>query len=344
MAVTIARNARFQLAAAVALFLALPATAAEITGAGASFPAPVYAKWGSAWKASTGNALNYQSIGSGGGQSQIKARTVDFGASDDPMSEADLAKNGLVQFPTVIGAVVPIVNVPGVPSGQMRLTAPVLAEIYQGRITRWNDPAIVKLNPALKLRPMPITPVYRSDSSGTTAVFTNYLARTAPGWKLGAGKAISWPVGTGGKGNEGIAANVKNTAGAIGYVESNYATANKLAMTQLQNAAGAFVSPNMASFNAAAAQADWAGARNGVTNMLALPGAGTWPIVSATYVLVERKPKNPGRTAAVINFYDWSWKNGGKVAVELGYVPLPAAAIAKARAEWADIAGVTIRN
>ncbi|MCG2841035.1 phosphate ABC transporter substrate-binding protein PstS [Sandaracinobacter sp. RS1-74] len=342
MPVTIAHKFRFTLAAA-SLCLALPAAAAEITGAGASFPAPVYAKWGSAWKAATSNTLNYQSIGSGGGQSQIKARTVDFGASDDPMSEADLVKSGLVQFPTVIGAVVPIVNVPGVASGQLRLTAPVLSEIYQGRITRWNDPAIVKLNPTLKLRPMPITPVYRSDSSGTTAVFTNYLSKAAPNWKLGAGKAISWPTGTGGKGNEGIAANVKNTAGALGYVESNYATANKLTMAQLQNAAGNFVAPTMASFNAAAAQADWANSKNGVVDMLALPGAGTWPIVSATYVLVERKPRNPARTASVINFYDWSWKNGGKVATELGYIPLPAAAIAKSRAEWADITGVTLR-
>ena len=341
MPVTFARKTRILAAAAV--FLATPGMAAEITGAGASFPAPVYAKWGSAWKAATTNTLNYQSIGSGGGQSQIKARTVDFGASDDPMSEADLVKNGLAQFPTVIGAVVPIVNVPGVPNGQMRLTAPVLADIYQGKITRWNDPAILKLNPTLKLRPMPITPVYRSDSSGTTAVFTNYMVKAAPNWTLGAGKAVSWPTGSGGKGNEGIAANVKNTAGAIGYVESNYATANKLTMAQLQNAAGAFVAPTMASFNAAAAQANWAGAKNGVVDMLALPGAGTWPIVSATYVLVERKPKNPARTAAVINFFDWSWKNGGAVATQLGYIPLPPAAIAKARAEWADVSGVTIR-
>lgn len=341
MPVTFAQKTQILAAAAVAF--AMPAGAAEITGAGASFPAPVYAKWGSAWKAATTNTLNYQSIGSGGGQSQIKARTVDFGASDDPMSEADLVKNGLTQFPTVIGAVVPIVNVPGVPNGQMRLTAPVLADIYQGKVTKWNDPAIVKLNPTLKLRPMPITPVYRSDSSGTTAVFTNYMAKAAPNWTLGAGKAVSWPVGSGGKGNEGIAANVKNTAGSIGYVESNYATANKLTMAQLQNAAGAFVAPTMASFNAAAAQANWAGAKNGVVDMLALPGAGTWPIVSATYVLVERKPKNPARTAAVINFFDWSWKNGGAVATQLGYIPLPPAAIAKARAEWADVSGVTIR-
>lgn len=341
MPVTFARKT--PILAAAAVFLAMPATAAEITGAGASFPAPVYAKWGSAWKAATTNTLNYQSIGSGGGQSQIKARTVDFGASDDPMSEADLVKNGLAQFPTVIGAVVPIVNVPGVPSGQMRLTAPVLADIYQGKITRWNDPAIVKLNPTLKLRPMPITPVYRSDSSGTTAVFTNYMVKAASNWTLGAGKAVSWPTGSGGKGNEGIAANVKNTAGAVGYVESNYATANKLTMAQLQNAAGAFVAPTMASFNAAAAQANWANAKNGVVDMLALPGAGTWPIVSATYVLVERKPKNPARTAAVINFFDWSWKNGGAVATQLGYIPLPPAAIAKARAEWGDVSGVTIR-
>lgn len=342
MPVTFAQMTRFQFAVVAAAFLAMPAGAAEITGAGATFPAPIYGKWGSAWKSATKNSLNYQSIGSGGGQSQIKARTVDFGASDDPMSEADLAKNDLVQFPTVIGAVVPIVNLPGVANGQMRLTAPIMADIYQGKITRWNDPAIVKLNPTLKLRPMPITPVYRSDSSGTTAVFTGYMAKAATNWKLGAGKAISWPTGSGGKGNEGVAANVKNTSGALGYVEANYATANRLTMAQLQNASGAFVEPTMASFNAAASQADWANAKNGVVNMLALPGAGTWPIVSATYVLLERKPKNPRRTAAVINFFNWSWKNGGPVATQLGYIPLPAAATAKARGEWAKVAGVTL--
>jgi phosphate transport system substrate-binding protein len=316
--------------------------AVDITGAGASFPAPVYAKWGSAWKAATGNTLNYQSIGSGGGQSQIKARTVDFGASDDPMSAADVKKNGLVQFPTVIGAVVPIVNVSGVPNGAMRLTAGVLADIYQGKITKWNDPRIVQLNPTLKLRPQPITPVYRSDSSGTTAVFTNYLAKAAPNWTLGAGKTISWPAGSGGKGNEGIAANVKNTSGSIGYVESNYASANRLSTAQLQNAAGKFVVASPAAFQAAASQADWANAANGVANMLALPGDGTWPIVSATYVLVEAKPRNPEKTSGVLDFYAWAWKNGGAAASQLGYLPLPPAAQAKARADWGRIVGATV--
>ncbi len=342
MVVELARNARFQVVAAMLAMVAIPVSAAEITGAGASFPAPIYAKWGSAWKAATSNQLNYQSIGSGGGQSQIKARTVDFGASDDPMSAADVKKNGLVQFPTVIGAVVPIVNVPGVANGVLRLTPKVLADIYQGKVNRWNDPAIATLNPTLKLRPMPITPVYRSDSSGTTAVFTSYMQKAAPNWTLGAGKALSWPTGTGGKGNEGIAANVKNTSGAIGYVESNFATANKLTMAQLQNPAGKFVVPTPASFQAAASQADWANAPNGVANMLALPGDGTWPIVSATYVLVESKPRNPARTAGTLDFFNWSWKNGGATASQLGYIPLPPAAIAKARADWGQIAGVTL--
>ncbi len=332
------------LALAAALAFAAPSMAVDLTGAGASFPAPIYAKWGSAWKASTKNQLNYQSIGSGGGQSQIKARTVDFGASDDPMSAEDLKKNGLVQFPTVIGAVVPIINVPGVADGQLRLTAPVLAGIYQGTISKWDDPAIAKLNPGVKLRPLPITPVYRSDSSGTTAVFTNYMKLAAPVWKLGAGKAISWPTGTGGKGNEGIAANVKNTIGAVGYVEANFATANKLPMAQLMNADGKFVAPTMASFTAATAQADWASAKNGVVNLLALPGANTWPIVSATYALVEAKPRNLNQTLAALNFFGFSWRNGGATAQQLGYIPLPPAAVSKAKDEWTGIAGVAVKR
>lgn len=342
MTVTFARKFQMQFLVAVAAAVAVPAGAVEITGAGASFPAPVYAKWGSAWKAATGNQLNYQSIGSGGGQSQIKARTVDFGASDDPMSPADLTKNGLLQFPTVIGAVVPIVNLPGVSNAQLRLTPALLADIYTGKVNRWNDPAIATLNPTLKLRPMPITPVYRSDSSGTTAVFSTYMAKVAPNWTLGAGKALSWPTGSGGKGNEGVAANVKNTSGAIGYVESNYATANRLTMAQLQNASGKFVVPTPAAFQAAASQANWAQDTDGVVNMLNLPGDGTWPIVSATYALVELKPRNPARTSGVLDFFNWSWRNGGKSASELGYIPLPPAAVSKARADWGRIAGATV--
>ena len=333
---------RAALALAFSATLALPAAAADITGAGASFPAPLYAKWGSAYKAATGHELNYQSIGSGGGQAQIKAHTVDFGASDDPMKPEDLAANQLVQFPTVIGAVVTIVNLPGVQNNQLRLTPQLVAAIYQGKIERWNDPQIAALNKGVALRPIPITPIYRSDSSGTTAIFTNYMTKVAPNWTLGAGKTVSWPAGSGGKGNEGVSANVKNTAGAIGYVEANYAFANKLTMTQLSNAAGKFVQPTPASFNAAAAQADWSKAQNGVVNMLALPGAATWPIVSSTYALVEAKPKDAARTANALGFFAWSWKNGAKIAQDLGYIPLPAAAVAQARIEWKKISGVAL--
>jgi phosphate transport system substrate-binding protein len=330
----------FAAIAAAALAVA-PVAAADITGAGASFVAPLYAKWGSGYKAATGNLVNYQSIGSGGGQAQIKARTVDFGASDDPMKPEDLAGNGLMQFPTIIGSEVIIVNVPGVASGQLRLTPAILAGIYQGQIKRWNDPAIVAINKGLPLRPMPITPVYRSDSSGTTAIFTKYMTKTAPGWKLGAGKTISWPAGSGGKGNEGVAGNVKNTVGAIGYVEYNFAFANRLVMTQLANRDGKFVAPTPASFNAAAAQADWAKAPGVVVDLLNLPGAGTWPIVSPSYVIVPVKPTKPAQTSGVLAFFNWSFVKGGPAATQLGYLPLPPAATARVRAEWKRIAGVT---
>ncbi len=314
--------------------------AADITGAGATFPAPLYGKWGSAYDTATGNSLNYQAIGSGGGQTQIKARTVDFGASDDPMKPEDIAASGLVQFPAVIGSEVLIVNLPGVASNQLRLTPALIADLYMGKIKRWDDPAIAAINPGVKLRPMPVTPVYRSDSSGTTAIFTNYMAKTAPNWTLGAGKALSWPAGQGGKGNDGVAANVKNTVGGIGYVEYNYAAANKLTMTKLANADGAFVEANPATFNAAATQADWAGAKNGVANMLALPGANTWPIVSATYVLVPAKPADPAKTKAALEFFNWAFANGDDLANELGYVPLPDVAVAQAKASWAAVEGV----
>lgn len=328
-------------AVAAAALAAAPVLAADITGAGSSFVAPLYAKWASGYKTATGNKVNYQSIGSGGGQAQIKARTVDFGASDDPMAPADLASNGLMQFPSVIGSEVIIVNIPGVANAQLRLTPAVLAGIYQGQIKRWNDPAIVAINKGLPLRPLPITPVYRSDSSGTTAVFTKYMAKTAPNWKLGAGKTISWPAGSGGKGNEGVSGNVKNTVGAIGYVEFNYAFANKLVMTMLSNRDGKFVAPTPASFDAAAAQADWAKAPGVVVDLLNLPGANTWPIVSPTYVIVPLKPTKPAQTSGVLAFFNWGFVKGGPAATQLGYLPLPAAATARVRTEWKKIAGVT---
>ncbi len=342
MTIMLSRAVRSTLALLATTALAGTAFAAEITGAGATFPAPLYAKWGSAYKAATQNELNYQAIGSGAGQSQIKARTVDFGASDDPMKPEDLKANGLVQFPAVIGSEVIIVHLPGVGSGQLRLTPEIIAGIYMGKITKWNDPAIVAINKGVPLRPITITPVYRSDSSGTTAIFTNYLSKTAKNWTLGAGKTISWPTGSGGKGNDGVAGNVKNTNGAIGYVEFNYAFANKLPTTKLANAAGNFIDPTPAAFDAAASQADWASAPNAVANMLALPGANTWPIVSATYILVPAKPADPARTGNALAFFDWSLKNGAKIATQLGYLPLPAAAITRVHTEWRQVAGVNL--
>nr|WP_295659817.1 phosphate ABC transporter substrate-binding protein PstS [Polymorphobacter sp.] len=337
-------TARFTRAALLlaSTVISTAAFAADITGAGGTFPAPLYAKWGSAYKAATGNSLNYQAIGSGGGQTQIKARTVDFGASDDPMKAEDISSNGLVQFPAVIGSAVLIVNLPGVGSGQLKLTPEVVGRIYEGKITKWNDPAIVALNKGVTLRPMPITPVYRSDSSGTTAIFSNYMTKAAKGWTLGAGKTLSWPAGSGGKGNDGVAGTVKNTVGGIGYVEYNYAFANKLTMTKLANAAGKFIDATPASFTAAASQADWAHATNGVANMLALPGDNTWPIVSATYILVPAKPTDAAKTSAALAFFDWSFKNGAKTAESLGYVPLPPVALQQVRAAWKGIAGASL--
>lgn len=315
-----------------------PAGQGNFTGAGATFPAPIYAKWGSAYKTETGNALNYQAIGSGAGIAQIKARTVDFGATDDPMKPEELKQEGLVQFPAVIGALVVIVNVPGLANGQLKLDAPTIADIYQGKITRWNDPAIVALNPGVALRPVPVTPVYRSDSSGTTAVFTKYMAKAAPNWTLGSGKTISWPTGSGGKGNDGVAGNVKNGVGTIGYVEFNYASANRLNMAQLKNASGQFVLPAPASFAAAAEQVIWAAAPGGVVDMLDLGGATTWPIVSATYVLVPLKPARPAETQRALDFFRWGFDKGDAAAQQLGYLPLPQAAVDRATGEWARIA------
>ncbi len=339
MTVQISKRLRLAMLATVACAVAAPAVAADITGAGATFPAPLYAKWASGYKTATKNELNYQAIGSGAGIAQIKARTVDFGATDDPMKAEDIAAGGLVQFPAVIGSEVLIVNLPGVANGALKLTPDLIAMIYEGKITKWNDPQIAAVNKGVALRAMPITPIYRSDSSGTTAIFTNYMTKSSKAWTLGAGKTLSWPVGSGGKGNDGVAGNVKNTVGAIGYVEYNYASANKLTMTQLSNAAGKFIQPTTASFNAAASQVDWANAPNATANMLALPGANTWPIVSATYILVPAKPTDPAKTNAALAFFDWSYKNGAKMAQELGYLPLPAAAIKRVHAEWNGIAG-----
>ena len=339
MTIWFARSARAALLLVATVGCIAPAVAADITGAGATFPAPLYAKWASAYKGATQNALNYQAIGSGAGIAQIKARTVDFGATDDPMAPADMAAAGLVQFPAVIGSEVLIVNLPGVANGALRLTPAIVAGIYMGKITKWNDPAIAAINKGLPLRPMPITPVYRSDSSGTTAIFTRYLTKAARNWTLGAGKTISWPTGSGGKGNDGVAGNVKNTVGSIGYVEFNYAFANKLPMTKLANAAGKFVDPTPATFNAAAGQVQWPLVQNGTADMLALPGANTWPIVSATYILVPAKPADAAKTSAALSFFEWSYKKGAAMATQLGYLPLPPAAVNLVHSEWKKVVG-----
>jgi phosphate transport system substrate-binding protein len=318
---------RVVLAAAFAgaAFAAQPAFAQQITGAGGTFPAPVYAKWGEAAKAAIGIELNYQAIGSGGGQNQIINRTVDFGASDAPMDAEKLATNHILQIPTVMGAVVPIVNIPGVAPDELKLTGELLADIYAGKITKWNDPKLVELNHGVKLPSLAIAPVYRADASGTSYVFTSYLSAVSPEWKkdVGASTSVKWPAGAGAKGNDGVAATVKNTRGGIGYVENAYATQNKLTTTQLRNKAGDFVKPTMATFGAAASIADWAGAKNFAVSLVDQGGATSWPIVSATFLLLPEDPKDPARAANVTKFVTWAFQNGGQIATSLDYIPLP---------------------
>ena len=316
---------------------AFAAQAQQITGAGATFPAPVYTKWGEAAKAALGIELNYQAIGSGGGQNQILNRTVDFGASDAPMSAEKLTAGNLLQFPTVMGAVVPIVNLPGIAENQLRLTGEILAEIYEGKITKWNDPKIAALNAGVSLPNLAIAPVYRADGSGTTFVFASYLSAASAEWKsrVGAATSVKWPAGTGAKGNDGVSATVANTAGAIGYVENAYATQNKLNTTQLRNKAGQFVSPTIAAFAAAAANGDWTTAQNFAVNLIDQPGAQSWPIVSATFILLPKDPKDRARGATVMKFFDWAYQSGDQIASGLEYIALPAAVKDAVRKAWA---------
>jgi phosphate transport system substrate-binding protein len=318
---------RFFAAAALgaAVMLSGAASAQEITGAGASFPFPVYAKWAEAYKAATGVTVNYQSIGSGGGIRQIKARTVDFGATDAPLKADELDKSGLVQFPTVLGGVVPVVNIQGIEPGQIKLTGEVLADIYRGRIKKWSDPKIAELNGGLTLPDANITPVYRSDASGTTSIFTTYLSEASAQFKseLGANTTADWPVGQGGKGNEGVAATVKQVPNAIGYVEYAYAKQNKLPVTQLRNKDGQFVSPDADAFAAAAANADWSAQPGFGISLTSQAGAKAWPITAPTFVLIPKEPKDAKRAAEVVKFFDWAFKNGGKLAADLDYVALP---------------------
>ena len=330
---------RFLAIGAMAFSVGFSAQAAEITGAGASFPAPIYAKWAEAYKAATGNSLNYQAIGSGGGVRQIKAKTVDFGASDDPVPGDDLAKAGLVQFPAVIGGIVLVANLKDVAPGEMKLDGMTLSKIFSGDIARWDDAAITKLNPGIKLPSQAITLVYRSDSSGTTAGFTNYLAEIDPSFKdkIGAGKTVNWKSGLGGKGNAGVAANVSKLGGSIGYVEYAYAKQNKMTHVSLINKAGQAVQPNAESFAAAAAGADWS-AKPGFGIGLSNQGdPAAWPIVSASFILMHEKAEKPTASAEALEFFRWSFANGGEMALDLDYVPMPKSVVEKIEASWASI-------
>ncbi|MCX7168760.1 MAG: phosphate ABC transporter substrate-binding protein PstS [Proteobacteria bacterium] len=326
------------LLAASMTLAAVPAGAAEITGAGASFPAPIYAKWAEVYQKANGNKINYQSIGSGAGIKQIIAKTVDFGASDMPLKAAELDKDGLMQFPTAIGGVVPVVNIEGVKPGEMNLTGAVLADIYLGKITKWNDKAIVDLNPKLKLSAQDIAVVRRADGSGTTFIFTNYLSKVSAEWKqkVSEGTAVQWPLGLGGKGNEGVSAFVQRIPGAIGYVEYAYAKQNKMAHTLMQNAAGNFVAPNDTNFKAAAAGADWTKSNFGeiLTNMA---GKDSWPITGATFILMHKVQDKAAQGAEVLKFFEWSYKNGSKMADDLDYVVLPESLVKLIHTSWGNI-------
>ena len=303
------------------------AFAQEITGAGASFPFPIYAKWAEAHKAKTGVSLNYQSIGSSGGIKQIKAKTVDFGATDNPVKFEDLQADGLVQFPAIIGGVVPIINVDGIKPGQIRLDGQTLADIFQGKISNWNDKRIADLNPGVKIPSGDITIVHRADGSGTTAIFTDYLAKVSADWKsvVGAGAAVKWPAASsvGGKGNEGVAANVGRVKNSIGYVEYAYAKKNNMTHVQLRNLAGQYVQPDDDTFAAAAAGTDWAKIPGMGTFITNAAGAKSWPITGASFILMYKEPGNKARSAEVLKFFDFAFKEGKKMAAELDYVPMP---------------------
>ena len=326
------------LIAAVGL-VAVGAAQAQITGAGATFPAPIYAKWAEAYKAASGVALNYQAIGSGGGIKQIQAKTVDFGATDDPLSGEELTKSGLVQFPAVIGGVVPVVNLAGVKPGEMKLTGAVLADIFRGQIKAWNDPAIAQINPGVKLPSTAITLVYRSDSSGTTYVFTDYLAQVSPAFKAapGAGKTVNWTAGLGGRGNAGVAANVTKIDGSIGYVEYAYAKQNKMTHTAMVNRDGKTVQPDDLTFAAAANRVDWKSEPGFGVNLNHQPGADAWPITSASFILMYRAAADAKRSAEALKFFKWALNSGQKLAVDLDYVPLPPAVVKLIETSWNEI-------
>jgi phosphate transport system substrate-binding protein len=325
-------------ATVAAASLGVQAQAADISGAGATFPYPIYAKWAEIYKAQTKNGMNYQPIGSGGGIKQIEAKTVDFGASDKPLKPADLRANGLMQFPTVIGGVVPVMNLPGVKPGQVKLNGAVLGDIYLGAIKTWGDPKIAALNPGVKLPNVPITVVHRSDGSGTSFIFTSYLSAKNPAWaqRVGANDSVQWPTGLGGKGNDGVAAFTKQTIGSIGYVEYAYAKQNNMTYALMQNHDGKFVPPTAAAFAASAAGADWAKAQGNYLLLIDQPGANSWPISGATFILMHTRQDKPQNAKEVLSFFDWAYKNGDKAAAQLDYVPLPASVKAMMRKQWAS--------
>ncbi|AQS52051.1 phosphate ABC transporter substrate-binding protein PstS [Paenalcaligenes hominis] len=318
--------------------LTLSVHAVNVTGAGASFPYPVYAKWAAAYHKETGKQVNYQSIGSGGGQQQIIAKTVDFGASDDPMKAEALEKDNLLQFPAVIGGTVPVVNIDGIKPGELRLSGPVLADIYLGKITKWDDAAIKALNPDLNLPNKSIVVVHRSDGSGTTFGWTNYLSKVSADWKekVGEGKAVKWPTGQGGKGNEGVAAYVRQLKDSIGYVEYAYAKQNQLSWAQLENKEGQFVQPSQESFAAAAANADWHGTPGMGVVLTNEIGAQSWPVTAATFILMHKSQDKPANAEAVLTFFDWAFTNGKDMAAELDYVPLPTEVTDQIKQLWAQ--------
>lgn len=328
---------------ALGAFVATTAYAADITGAGASFPYPVYAKWAEAYKKETGIGLNYQSIGSSGGVRQIRAKTVAFGATDSPLSGDELNKDGLVQFPAIIGGTVPVINVEGFKPGELRVTGPVLAEMFMGTISKWNDPKFAALNPGKALPDQAITVVHRADGSGTTFNWTDYLTTVSKDWadKVGKGNAVKWPAATsvGGKGNEGVAANVGRIKGAIGYVEYAYAKKNKLTHMQVQNQAGKYVNPDDTTFAAAAAGVDWFSVPGMGVSMVNAKGDSSWPISTASFILMHKQPADKAQSAEVLKFFDWSFKNGKQMAAELDYVALPDSLTNEIRSKvWSQIA------
>ena len=336
MKLTLKASMTLTMGAALMSFAALSA-AQYVTGAGASFPAPLYAKWAADYNKATSIKINYQSVGSGAGIRQIEAKTVDFGASDAPLKDDELAKKGLMQFPTVIGGVVPVVNIKGIAPGQLKLTGQVLGDIYLGKVTKWTDPAIKALNPTLALPDAAIAPVRRADGSGTSFIFTNYLSKANAEWKakVGEGTAVNWPIGAGGKGNEGVAAFVGRLPNSIGYVEYAYVKQNKMVFAQMKNVDGNFVSPDDTSFKAAAAGAEWS--KSFYQILTQPPGKDAWPLTGATFILMQKVQDKPAQASSSLKFFQWAYKNGDQTAAALDYVPIPANVKLIIEKSWGEI-------